>query len=98
MPYRPYDLTSDVIGDFSYTYVDIPFSRHVAFSDEGLLEHLTIEWWTASKLEIDTQRCGGVVVENYEEFGDWPSDYQRGVTVYYYGCDDFVLPAPLPEL
>lgn len=95
--YGPYELTEDVIRDFSYTYSDIPFSRQVTFSQEGLLEHLTLSWGPESRLELDTLRCGGVVLETVRRTDPYEDDSEE-VTVYYYGCDDFVLPSPLPEL
>ena len=45
-------------------------------------------------IDIDVLRCGGAVVESID-FSPSPSDEVR---VYYYGCDDFELPAELPEL
>jgi hypothetical protein len=37
-------------------------------------------------------RCGGVTIETTDTADE------RATLVYYYGCDDFVLPTPLPEL
>lgn len=92
-PYRPLDLTEADIDDFSYDAVDTTFERLVSFSDEGLLEHLSLSFddeYGTKTVEIDNLHCGGVVLETVD-FNAW--GLRDEVIVYYYGCDDFVLPA-----
>ena len=110
-PYRPFDLTKDDIDDFSYDFVafrdgpashEIAFERNVSFSDAGLLEHVTFSFGvsTPSTVDVDVLRCGGVVLESTDFSDDGPPNlaYELDETiVYYYGCDDFVLPT-LPNL
>lgn len=88
-PYAPFDLTEADIDDFSYEGL----ARQVSFGDDGRLERVTASWGSRVS-EFSVLRCGSAVVETTdvpEEFGD------DDVKIYYYGCDDFVLPDP-PDL
>jgi len=109
-PYQPFELTENDIDDFAYEYplggYSYDFERRVRFSDEGLLEHLTLSVRDVPlgnsaprepvplTLDLDVQRCGGVVIET-ADFSHTTSGDEA--SVYYYGCDDFELPDPLPE-
>jgi len=102
LPYRAFDLTEADIDDFSYSVSapsgDYDFARRVTFSDDGLLEHLTLSFSSSSAktVDIDTLRCGGGVAIETTEFSDAPD--REETRVYYYGCDDFELPTRLPTL
>jgi hypothetical protein len=99
-PYEPLDLTEADIDDFSYDLaVDstpLTLARSVSFSDAGLLEHLTLSL-SVQTIDIDVLRCGGVVLEDIDFLHESNLRIKDEVLVYYYGCDDFVLP-PLPRL
>ncbi|HEY6723563.1 MAG TPA: hypothetical protein VI197_06000 [Polyangiaceae bacterium] len=108
-PYRPFDLTETDIDDFVYFYDNgwrgYDFARHPSFSDAGLLEHLTFSIYQRDEavptIDIDLLRCGSAVVESIDFSGssaDDPDAADDEVRVYYYGCDDFELPAKLPKL
>lgn len=92
--YRPSAVTEGVIEDFSYTYYDLPLSRQVTLGDDGMIDRLTATWGSGTKLEFVSLRCGGVVLETIQY--QYPQDTDTTATYYYYGCDDFVLPSPLP--
>lgn len=94
-PYRPFDLGPAAIADFSYEFRNVPFARNVAFSDDNLLEHVTFSCGSQCQGELDILRCGGVTIETTT--GSSVDLRIDETNVFYYGCDDFVLPA-LPEL
>lgn len=98
-------MTETDIDDFSYDYEAwsaYEFARRPSFSDPGLLERLTLslKQQALATIEIDVLRCGGAVVESIDFSGSSadPNAADDEVRVYYYGCDDFELPAKLPKL
>jgi len=97
-PYEPLDLSEADVADFSYAYSSYDFTRQARFADDGSLEHLSFSWQFPGgahhTCEFDVLRCGGVVVETTQIDEQLFND---DVKIYYYGCDDFVLPE-LPEL
>lgn len=61
-----------------------------------MIDRLAATWGPDTKLDFESPRCGGVVLETIQ-YGD-PYVTNTTASYYYYGCDDFVLPSPLPEL
>lgn len=88
-PFEPVELTDDGIDTFHYETL----ARRARFDEAGRLEHLGLEWGSFVS-GFDVLRCGGAVVETTTV----PEEFEaEDVRVYYYGCDDFVLPE-LPDL
>ena len=107
--YGPFDLTESDIDDFSYEYerstrdvYGYGFAKHPSFSEDGLFEHLTISMSKdelVATIDIDVLRCGGAVIESIDLSSPSSTNGDDDeVRVYYYGCDDFELPAELPDL
>jgi len=94
--YRPTAMTEGVVESFSHTLYDVPLSRRVTLGDDGMIDQLTATWGPGTKLEFESLRCGGVMLETIQRTDPYGTD--TTATYYYYGCDDFVLPSPLPEL
>lgn len=97
--FGPYAVSQGEVDSFSFAYHGYSFDRAVTFADDGLLEHLVAEWSgpeDPGSVELRSQRCDGVVLETVRTTR-W-NDSDTEVSYYYYGCDDFVLPAapPLP--